>query len=155
MKVFYSLLFSFLLSVPLANAQVSTEQQLEKLAWLEGKWERQNTRQGRTAFELWTKNSDRFVGKGITMSGTDTVFVERLSIKKKDGELYYVAEVSQNAEPTYFKITQFTKAGFICENPDHDFPKKIEYKLESDGTMKAIISGDSRSIPFVFQKARE
>ena len=91
-------------------------------------------------------------GIGVTLRATDTVFVERLRMEQKDGEWYYVAEVAHNAEPTYFMLTDCSKNGFVCENPDHDFPKKITYSLDG-AVLKATISGDGKSIPFVFIRA--
>ncbi len=134
-------------------AQEGKNISLNEITWMLGKWERQNIKQGQSAFENWKKESDdRFSGTGISMKGTDTTFVEKLSIVIKEGGLFYVAEVSHNAEPTYFKITEISENGFVCENPQHDFPKKIEYKLETGEKLTAIISGDGKAIPFVYTK---
>ena len=70
---------------------------------------------------------------------------------KIDGKFYYVAEVSHNPDPTYFEMTSISDNGFICENPDHDFPKKITYKLEN-GVLIATISGNGKEIAFVFKR---
>lgn len=88
---------------------------------------------------------------GVTLRGSDTVFVEKLSIIEKDGILNYVAEVAHNASATYFKFTAISETGFTCVNPSHDFPKKIEYALDGN-RLTATISGDGKSIPFYFKK---
>lgn len=127
-------------------------QEVEQLNWLIGKWERQNVRTGRTAFEAWEQQGSKLVGQGVTLQGADTVFVEGLSVEEKNGDLFYVANVSSNGKPTLFKITSLDSKGFVSENPEHDFPKKIVYLLEGN-TLTATISGDGKDIPFVFKKA--
>ncbi|WP_420575988.1 DUF6265 family protein [Ekhidna sp.] len=135
----------------LAITQLTFAQSIKDLKWLEGKWERQNVNPGTSAFEVWKKTKDGYEGWGVSMKGTDTTFVEKLKIVKEDGNMYYVADVSANAEPTYFKITSVSENGFVSENPEHDFPKKIEYILE--GTrMTAIISAGEKKMGFVFDK---
>lgn len=131
------------------------DKSLEQLGWLIGEWQRMNTKPNRTAFEIWTKESPvKFSGTGLTLQGQDTVFVETLSLTFKNDKLYYIAEVSHNKEPTYFEVTQISDKGFVCENPQHDFPKKIEYTLY-ENRLTAIISGDGKSIPFRFVKIEE
>lgn len=91
-------------------------------------------------------------GEGITISGADTLFIERLMIRSEDGKWYYIADVGPNQPPTYFKFTAVSDSSLTSENPEHDFPNKIEYRLEENGAMRAIISGGGRSIPFVFRR---
>lgn len=108
-----------------------------------------------TGFEEWERENGYLTGLGVTIQQGDTVFVEKLSIEIKDHDLYYVADVNPNVEPTYFKIFEISETGFVSENPDHDFPKKIEYQLLGDGELNVIISGDGRSVPFMFKKMDE
>lgn len=141
------LLFTIILSSYSLSAQ-----SLKTLNWLYGTWERENTKAGQTAFEVWEKPAmEELKGLGVTLKEADTVFMEKLSIVTKDQKLYYVAEVSQNAEPTFFEMTSTSKKGFVCENPEHDFPKKIEYMLQGD-KLKVTISGDGKEIPFFFRR---
>lgn len=128
-------------------------QSIKKVKWLEGTWNRQNVKQGQTASESWKVSGNELTGIGVTLKGVDTVFQEQLSIIKKGKELFYVANVSQNAAPTLFRITLVTKKGFVSENPEHDFPKKITYELNGE-MLTATISGDGKTIPFVFKRAQ-
>lgn len=90
-------------------------------------------------------------GKGATLQAADTVFVEKLKIVVKEDTLYYVADVPENKEPVLFKFTEITPTSFVCENPAHDFPKKIAYKLE--GTkLTATISAGEKKMDFLFVK---
>ncbi len=120
--------------------------------WLEGRWDRTDVLGDAQAFETWeTAQNNDLVGLGVMLDGRDTVFVERLTITRRKGNLYYIAEVAQNAEPTYFKITSIGNNSFVCENEAHDFPKKIAYSLDSN-ILTVVISGNSRSRKFIFKK---
>lgn len=125
---------------------------LAQLEWIQGTWNRTNTKTGRTAHERWERLPDgSWQGWGVTFTGSDTSFLEKIKIIEKDGKLFYVADVPENEEPVYFEFTALTPSGFICENPDHDFPKQIEYILNGD-RLEAITSGDGKSISFQFEK---
>lgn len=125
----------------------------KKIEWILGQWERMNVKDGQTAFETWTKTSSSLLeGIGVSMVGSDTTFVERLKIEIKEDDIYYIADVKENATPTYFKITSLTKNGFVSKNPSHDFPKLIQYDLK-ENTMTVVISdGKQKRMGFIFQK---
>lgn len=142
------ILFSVLL---LDGYAQGTTAEINKLSWLTGTWNRTNLKAGRTAHERWIKEDQRLQGWGVSMNGRDTTFVEKLKIIEQDMALYYVADVPENKSSVYFKITEISEGGFVCENPDHDFPKKIAYQLE--GTkLKATISGNGKSVDYFFEK---
>lgn len=128
----------------------STHTNLDQVDWLNGFWERTNTKAGTSAHERWIKNSETGMnGWGVAMRDNDTTFVESLRIVLENDELYYVADVEENPEPVFFKFTSMTSNGFITENPDHDFPKKIEYLFKND-TLVVTTSGDNQKITFKF-----
>jgi len=141
---------------PMSFAQSPAEKTISdfnSLSWLEGRWSRLHIKkQGRTAVEVWKKTNDKeFTGIGVTLQGTDTVFVEKLKIILQGNEIHYVADIPENPEPVHFKFTRQTAHGFTCENPTHDYPKKISYLLEGN-TMKAQTSGDGKIQEFIFEK---
>lgn len=146
---------TILLCTSLLFSHLTFSQTDKDFKWLEGQWERQNVRPGTTAYETWERESNtKFLGLGISMKGADTTFVEKLSILRKENDWFYVAEVGHNSEPTYFKITSLSKNGFVSENPNHDFPKKIEYKLDAT-QLTVIISAGEKEIGFVFTRVRD
>ena len=127
---------------------------IEQLEWLIGHWNRINVKEGRSAHERWEKVSDQELrGWGVSMNGNDTTFIEALKIVLKDNEFYYVADVPENPEPVYFKLTELSQSGFWCENQNHDFPKKIQYELKGD-SLAAITSGDGKQLRFSFVKSK-
>lgn len=136
-----------------SSAQTSVKKSLADFEWLLGKWERINNKSGQITYEKWIKESDtKFIGFDWTMKGKDTVFIENFSLEIKDNDLYYIADVSHNPAPVPFKITVNSTNGFTSSNPEHDFPKKIEYKKENGNTMTATISGNGKEIPYKFKK---
>lgn len=91
------------------------------------------------------------IGRGFNLKGVDTVFVEKIKIVVKDNELYYVADVPENKGEVYFRFIHFSRDGFVCENPQHDFPKKIAYSFDGK-TLRATISGDGKQMDYLFEK---
>lgn len=118
--------------------------------WLMGTWKRTDAPAGKSAFESWWKTtSGQWAGLGVTLQGQDTVFAEKLKLEMQAGKPYYMAEVSHNQEPTYFAVTFFAKNRLVGENPQHDFPKKIEYERKKNELI-AVISGDGKAKQFRF-----
>ena len=138
-----------------SNAQQATNKHrddFEKLQWLSGEWRRTNIRPGRSGNEIWERRSNNeWAGVGLTLSGKDTVILERLKIIVTDTGVYYVADIAENKTPVYFQMTAISENGFTCENPEHDFPTKIIYSRK--GTeLNAVIYGNGKSIEYNFQK---
>lgn len=149
------LLASILFAIEIVHSQPSSQKvkdDFKKLDWLEGTWIRSNIKPGRTAHESWQKISPvEWKGSGVNMKGVDTAFIEKIKIVIKDENIYYVADIVENKEPVYFKLTAITENSFVCENLQHDFPKKIAY-YKDNNKIKATISGDGKSIDYLFEK---
>ncbi len=147
--VIFSILFLAVLST---SAQVVEKERMGKLKWLFGRWARTNAPPGQTGMESWTKTSrDKFIGMGLTLKGRDTVFTENLQIMARKDGVYYVAEVRENKGPVSFRLIDITATGFVCENVEHDFPKRIAYQLTGN-LLTVVISGNGRSSSFHFSK---
>lgn len=134
------------------NRKLNAKQEFKKLEWLIGNWGRTDVKPGKTATENWVKaGAYEFKGTGVVLKGKDTVFVETLKLIMKDDDVYYVADVKENKGLVYFKLTTISSGGFVCENAEHDFPKRISYQL-SGKDLKATISGNGKSIDYSFVK---
>ena len=143
---------AFILFNNCVYSQLKQDQIFKKLHWLTGNWKRTNNKPGQTGTESWSVTSPfKLTGKGVTMQGSDTSFVDKLSLVKKGNDVFYVADVTGNPKPVYFKLTEITTDGFVCENADNDFPKKIAYNL-INGHIKATISGNGKSVDYNFVK---
>lgn len=130
-----------------------TASNFKKLEWVVGTWNSTNiSKPGRSSHEVWKKVAEHELhGLGVTMQGQDTVFLEKISILVKDNTIYYVADVPENKGLVYFKFTEITESGFVCENPQHDFPTKISYQVQG-ADLKAQISGNGKSVDYLFKK---
>lgn len=154
MKKNYFFLIAMLIGSNVIGQQISkeTSTNFKKLNWLVGAWTLTNARAGQSGYERWWKSSPfELRGYGVTMKGRDTVFMEKLRILVWEDNLYYVADVHENEKTVYFKFTEIGNRGFVCENPDHDFPKKIAYRLAGD-KLNATISGNGKSTDYLFIK---
>ncbi|HMG89915.1 MAG TPA: DUF6265 family protein [Chryseolinea sp.] len=141
-----------LLAVSCSFAKAQPVKNVKELSWLEGNWKRTNSKAGQSGVEMWTKvSSTELKGRGITLNGSDTAFVEKIRIIVQDGSLYYIADVPENKKAVYFLLTEVKPTSFTCENPAHDFPKKIAYSLK-DTKLTATISGNGKSMEYVFEK---
>tara|TARA_R100000005_G_scaffold95726_2_gene78417 strand:- start:438 stop:911 length:474 start_codon:yes stop_codon:yes gene_type:complete len=137
---------------PISN---TVKKEFKELSWILGKWERSNVKAGSTAFEIWQKESEYvYTGLGVSLKGSDTTFVEKLRIEVKDNSIFYVADVRENVNPTYFKVNKVTSAGFTSENPEHDFPKMISYELEGKDLTAIISDGGEKKMGFFFKKVQ-
>jgi len=141
-----------LLSAQVTSGQTISAAELNKVSWLEGVWQRTNLKAGRTGAESWKKQSaDEWRGLGYTLQGTDTLFVERMKLVIFENTPAFVADVPENKRLVYFKFTAVTDHGFTCENPSHDYPKKIVYDRQAN-TLKVTISADGKTNVFLFEK---
>lgn len=130
----------------------SAETQLKQLEWLLGGWNRVNSPAGKSGFEYWQRHGDgQWHGRGISMKGADTTFVEVLKIVVEKEKLFYVADVPGNNKPVYFEITSVGEGFFICENPTHDFPKRIEYRYDGK-QIRARVSAGAQGMDYVFER---
>lgn len=149
-KTIYTL-FALTLIIGLIYIYSKPKTDTEKLSWILGSWERLDMPEGKSGAEKWKLRGDHYEGIALNLNGTDTTFIEYIKIAKLDKDHFYIVEVSHNAEPTYFKLTSVTDSSFVCENPKHDFPKKIEYWLKGE-EMHAKISGDGNEVGFRFKR---
>jgi hypothetical protein len=149
---FIFILSAFFFNVFGQQTSNETKENFKKLNWLIGTWNRTNVKPGKSGVEQWKQtNPHELRGIGANLQGTDTLFVEKLRIIIKDNNIAYVADVPENQKPVYFKLTEITESSFVCENPEHDFPKKISYQLDGK-KLKAQISGNGKAIDYLFER---
>lgn len=128
-------------------------QGIDKLNWLTGKWISEDEKN--ITIEKWEKISRKTIeGKGITNSKKEKKLInsESLRIVEMSGKIFYIAKVSHNSLPIAFKLIECSKNYALFENPDHDFPKSIEYKLINDNRLIVKVSNEKREFQIKFQK---
>ena len=128
-------------SATVPSAQTGQAFKLEDLAWLSGDWE---TAPGRRQIdEHWTAVAGgSMIGMSRTVAGGKTVFYEYLRIETRGDGIYYVAHPKARTPGTDFKLMRLSGQEAVFENPAHDFPKRIIYHKNADGTLTARIEGD-------------
>jgi Domain of unknown function (DUF6265) len=121
---------------------------IEKAQWFLGKWENHSKMGDFT--ESWEKLSDStFIGKSIILIGKDTVFHENVVLEQKNDSLFYnvsVVEKNKVEESISFYLASSSNNTLVFENPKHDYPNKIEYKLMAPDSILATIYGKIRGV---------
>lgn len=115
---------------------------INRLSWLAGRWK--SKKENLHSFEEhWmTPHDGCMVGMGRETNGSKTAFFEFLRIEERKDGIFYVAQPRGNAK-TDFKLTKETGSTFRFENPQHDFPKAIEYEKRADGSLVVRVLGDN------------
>ena len=123
------------------------------LAWISGDW--QTPAGGRAQIEEhWTQPAGAtMMGLSRTVAGNKTVEFEYLRIEQRSDGIFYVAHPKARCPGTDFKLTRLTGQEAIFENPQHDFPKRVIYRKNADGSLTASIDGGAgtRSMAFSFR----
>jgi hypothetical protein len=96
------------------------------------------------------------VGMGRTVRGRVATGYEFLLLQMKDGHLTYSAHPSAQ-DPTDFRATDVSTERLRFENPQHDFPRVIEYERTSLDSLTAKVYGEigSAEPAFVLRFARK
>jgi hypothetical protein len=123
-----------------------------KFQWLEGMWKLKD----KSVYEVWQqgKSNASLTGISYTISNKgDTTVTEEIQLTKEGDRYFYIPDVAGAQGPVRFEITEYSSTGFKAENPLHDFPKIISYQFNpTNGQLKAVISGNGKSIEYVFEK---
>ena len=140
----------YLLTTIALLASFGIQAQVKEFGWLAGTWQEK----GKSNFEVWSVKGTTIKASSYQQdtSGNKKV-TEEIEIIKKDGKFFFVPNVAENRDVVYFEITSFDKNGFVAENPQHDFPKKIRYR-KTGKALQASIEGDKKVITFQFQKVK-
>lgn len=125
------------------------------LAWLAGCWEL--TRGTQHVTEQWMRpEGDSLLGMSRTTSEGRTVAYEFLLIRPGPKGLEYVAKPSGQPEAVFTSVT-VTDREAVFENPAHDFPTRIAYRLQADNGLLAVVeglvNGQRRTVEFPYRAA--
>jgi len=140
------------LLLTLASMAVA-EDGVEKLAWLSGAWKMESN--GRIIEELWTAPAGgMMVGMSRTVKNGKTVDFEYLRIQQREDGIFYIAQPG-GRPATEFKLTSASESELIFENLQHDFPKRIRYRRNADGSLRARVEDETGKKGIDFSYARE
>lgn len=129
-----------------------TTETLSDIAWIAGDW--QTAPGGRAQIEEhWMQPAGgSMLGMSRTVAGGRTAEFEYLRLEQRADGIYYVAHPKARCPGTDFKLTRRSAQEAVFENPQHDFPKRIIYRKNSDGSLTASIDGGegTRSQSFAY-----
>src|SRR5687767_9323419 len=115
------------------------------LSWMAGCWRQESS--GRTIEEMWMAPAgDGMLGVGRTVVRGRMVDYEFIQIRVQEGRLVYIAKPARQPEAT-FTATTIGPREAIFENPAHDFPQRVIYRLQSDGGLIGRIEGTEKGQP--------
>lgn len=110
---------------------------------LVGKWQIK----GKEQFEEWRfdKENRIFIGESYKTVDGSKLVLETLTIRKVDDKVIYTAVVPTQNEGKSIDFTwnpELTDR-FSFENPDHDFPNKIQYQLVNANILEVQVSDNN------------
>jgi len=106
-------------------------------------------------YEVWKNNGDGTYSSTVfTIEGKDTVITERIHIFQREGKWDFETIVSgQNkGKPVDFLHTILNDTVVQFDNPNHDFPKLINYTMKTPRNVRAFIAGTTDTIYFNYVK---
>ncbi len=123
------------------NSAFALDSTLSDLSWMVGQWE---CKADNAEFEEhWMRAAgDSMIGMGREVKDGKLAFHEYLRLEHRSDGIYYVAQPFGKLV-TEYKLSKATPNLLVFENPDHDFPKKIEYSLQKDGSIFVTGSGNA------------
>ncbi len=137
----YSCFSTLLLTIMLAasvRGQISM-QDLAPLSWITGCW--RGDFPTVTIEEQWMQPLGKsMLGMSRTVTGEKTVAYEFIRIVMRSDSVFYVANPSGQKE-TSFLLVKCSEHEAVFENPEHDFPQRITYRKNEDGSLLASIEG--------------
>lgn len=118
----------------------------DRLHWLNGKWMMQD-KEGIITEEWHGVNDSLMEGRSDFLTGDTLIPFETIRIYRQKDSLFYEAKAAgqNNDQPVAFAMTSITDSGFVAENPAHDFPQKISYRLVHKDSIHAFVEGDQDS----------
>lgn len=139
-----SMLVGVLLLSAFAHAQAPAgKPTLQDFAWLAGQW-RIEQADGQVDEQWMAPAGGLMMGMARNIqAGKVREYEFTLLRQEPNGDIFYVASPSKQTE-TSFKLTSLRGGEAVFENPQHDFPKKIVYARQADGSLLAAIEGPGR-----------
>lgn len=114
----------------ISNAQKKPVTEIADLDGMAGCWEQKDTAKGLFISEQWMSPAGTSIlGMGRTVKNGKTVGFEYMRIEQNADGIFFVARPHENKDETPFKLKSSTPNEIVFENPDHDFPQRVIYKL--------------------------
>lgn len=152
---------AFLALLFLGHAYTTAAQtdKLTGLDWLAGCWRSPPGGKDMLINEQWMRPAGgMMIGMGRTVVKGRAVDFEFMRIEQRGDDVFFIAKPKANAAETPFKLTTSSPTEAIFENPDHDFPQRVIYRLTKAGGLAAriegTVKGKAKGIDFPMDRAK-
>jgi len=138
--IFPAAFFLVLAATAVSFIEISPGRDFKKLYPLQGKW-LMKTKKGFIGEEWVRVGKYNLQNTAYVIKGKDTTITERVSLRKRKRDIFYTSTVEEQNKkmPIDFRLLSVEENTFIFENKEHDFPKRIVYKLVSKDSIHAWI----------------
>lgn len=148
------LIATALIAAPPAFADTQT---LADLSWIEGCWRTPAPREaesGAQITEVWIRPPmPALLGYSYTIGEGETQGWEQTRIEAIDGVPHFVA-MPNGGPPVRFRLSDGDEANYArFENPEHDYPQRVEYR-RTGNRLSAAISRMDGSNQYTFEYRR-
>ena len=132
-------------------------QSIQSLTWLAGCWESNMPDKKLSSTEQWMKPAGgMMIGAGRTVKNGKVLDYEFLRIVEDADGVFYIAKPTENKDETKFKLVRSSGFEVVFENPTHDFPQRVMYKLNGDkldARVEGTKDGKTRGIDFPYSRS--
>lgn len=154
--------WSLLVLMLLCAANVLSQNErpkLDDLKWFAGCWQIDQPERKRLVSEQWMSPvGNAMMGMSRTVRDGKMTGFEFLRIVDDGTAINYISKPSENKEETAFTLTKWSPTEAVFENPTHDFPQRIIYRLTKPDSLAARIegamNGQQRGVDFPFVRVK-
>lgn len=130
----------------LLPAQEAASFDLAALSWIAGCWRVATSDESAVAEEQWMlPQGGLMVGMSRNIRNGIATGHELMTLRMEAGRLIYRADPSGQEPAEFLQILVVDKPSFkqvVFTNPEHDFPRRIEYSQEDGNSLSAAVFGD-------------
>ncbi len=150
MKKLFSLLGCALLVSATAAPSFAQEGKLSltDVSWIAGCWKAKPDSGRFNNVEFWSKPvGNAMLGTGAELSKTGKVTSwEHMKIEAQDDGKVVMTVRPHNKPEVPFTLSDGKADNLVFENPKHDFPQKIIYRREKDGSLEIRVDGKVKDV---------
>ena len=137
-RIFATVLLSaFLATAPVAAAELPAE-----LGFLSGCWRGEVGGDGSRIIEQYSDiDGELLLGNLKTVKNTATIFFEFIEIRALEDGVFLTPYPNGQKSSVRFALIELEPDKASFDNPEHDFPRRITYRLLPDGELLTRVAG--------------